>query len=235
MSVTLTSRESIRRAGDGPGLPVVTQSFSAASELAAVRRRREKTAPPHPRPLRGSCPRYLRGTTQATTRHGTARHGSQQGTGATTATDSAISRRACGAGSSKARSTHLACATARTWYADVDILALAAHLSGGSDTGWLCVVAVDGIQKHIRTLAERAESTGEACCVNAVAKDHAAGGPGAGHHWTSMYVRTGAADEAEAGFGALPRRDPQRCGHIPLSERGEAPGNTGADVVLTWC
>jgi len=205
MSVTLTSRESIRRAGDGPGLPVVTQSFSAASELATVRRRREKTAPPHPRPLRGSCPRYLRGTTQATTRHGTARHGSQQGTGATTATDSAISRRACGAGSSKARSTHLACATARTWYADVDILALAAHLSGGSDTGWLCVVAVDGIQKHIRTLAERAESTGEACCVNAVAKDHAAGGPGAGHHWTSMYVRTGAADEAEAGFGALPR------------------------------
>jgi len=235
MSVTLTSRESIRRAGDGPGLPVVTQSFSAASELATVRRRREKTAPPHPRPLRGSCPRYLRGTTQATTRHGTARHGSQQGTGATTATDSAISRRACGAGSSKARSTHLACATARTWYADVDILALAAHLSGGSDTGWLCAVAVDGIQKHIRTLAERAESTGEACCVNAVAKDHAAGGPGAGHHWTSMYVRTGAADEAEAGFGALPRRDPQRCGHIPLSERGEAPGNTGADVVLTWC
>ena len=35
--------------------------------------------------------------------------------------------------------------------------------------------------------------------------------------------------------GSPTRRDPQRCGHIPLSERGEAPGNTGADVVLTWC
>ena len=67
--------------------------------------------------------------------------------------------------------------------------------------GWLCVVAVDGLQRLIRMPAEHASSTGEACCFDAVANDHAAGGPG--RRWTSVHVRTGAVGE-EVAVGALP-------------------------------
>ena len=96
----------------------------------------------------------------------------------------------------------------RARYNDTHIVALAQNLDNEStlenkSSAWIEATGLDGLQARMFDLAVKAATSDDAACsMNIVTNDHVCSGPG--HHWTNVYIRIGAKDEAAATIKDMP-------------------------------
>ena len=73
----------------------------------------------------------------------------------------------------------------------------------GDTSPWIEATGLDGLQARMFDLAAKAATSDDAACsMNIVTNDHVCSGPG--HHWTNVYIRIGAKDEAAATIKDMP-------------------------------